>query len=220
MKKKISISTTVTLVLLAVALTISLTMLLAMRYFNSQLQAVSKRQAMYSHIHDVDNIVRAYYPHIDEEVLRKSIAQGYVDGLGDPYAAYFTPESYIDEQMRASGEAKNTGVVLGLDNTNQVIVSYVYAGSSAEALGAKVGDVVTAIDNLPVEGKSVSDLQAQLDSVVEDGAKITLEVRRGEASVAFPLEVRTYEVQTVQQMLLGNMGYIKITAFNANTAAQ
>ena len=73
MKKKISLSTTVTLVLLAMAVTISLTMLLAMRYFNSQLQLVSQRQAMYSHINDVDKIVREYYPNVDEELLRQSI---------------------------------------------------------------------------------------------------------------------------------------------------
>ena len=58
MKRKISLSTTVTLVLLTMALTISLTMLLAMRHFNKQLQSVSQRQKMYSHINDVDKIVR------------------------------------------------------------------------------------------------------------------------------------------------------------------
>ena len=40
MKKKISLSTMLTLILLTMALTISLTMLLAMRHFNNQLQLV------------------------------------------------------------------------------------------------------------------------------------------------------------------------------------
>jgi thiamine biosynthesis lipoprotein len=78
MKRKISLSTTVTLVLLTMALTISLTMLLAMRHFNNQLQLVSQRQKMYSHINDVDKIVREYYPDLDEALLRQGIAKGYI----------------------------------------------------------------------------------------------------------------------------------------------
>ena len=47
MKRKISISTTVTLILLTIMLTISLTMQVAMRRFNNQLQVVGERQTMY-----------------------------------------------------------------------------------------------------------------------------------------------------------------------------
>ena len=78
MKKKISVSTTVTLVLLAMALTVSLTMLLAMGHFNDQLQTVSKRQVMYSHISDIDKAVREYYPDLDEELLRQEIGRAHV----------------------------------------------------------------------------------------------------------------------------------------------
>ena len=102
MKRKVSLSTTLTLALLTMAVTISLTMLLAMRYFNSQLQLVSQRQAMYSHINDVDKIVREYYPNLSEELLRQSIAQGYVAGVDDAYATYYTPDQYVSEQLRLS----------------------------------------------------------------------------------------------------------------------
>ena len=75
MKKKISLSTMLTLILLTMALTISLTMLLAMRHFNNQLQLVGERQAMYTHINDVDKKVREYYPDLDEDALRQGITQ-------------------------------------------------------------------------------------------------------------------------------------------------
>ena len=88
MKRKISLSTTITLILLTMALTVSLTMLLSMRHFNSQLQQVGQRQTEYEHIHEVDSIVRKYYPNLDEELLRQGITQGYIDGVGDPYAVY------------------------------------------------------------------------------------------------------------------------------------
>ncbi|MBQ5841202.1 MAG: peptidase, partial [Clostridia bacterium] len=64
MKKKISLTSTLTLIILTAALTISVTMLLAMRHFNNQLQLVGERQAMYFYIDDVDKVVREYYPNV------------------------------------------------------------------------------------------------------------------------------------------------------------
>ena len=216
MKRKISISTTVTLVLLTMALTISLTMLLAMRHFNNQLQLVSERQEMYSHINDIDKIVREYYPNLDKEALRQGIARGYVGGVGDPYAAYYGPKSYVAEQLRLSGKANNVGVTLSLDNESHVAVSAVAASSAAEKAGVKVGDVIVAVDGVPVEGKSVLALQNQLDAA----EKVMLTVRRGEGSHAYELAAFEYAVRTVQDTKLGTIGYVKITAFYENTPDQ
>ncbi len=87
MKKKITVSTAVTLIILTVALTVSITMLVAMRYFNRQVQDVSQRQAMYTHINDVDKKVREYYTDLDEEALRRGMTEGYMQGRRDSDAA-------------------------------------------------------------------------------------------------------------------------------------
>ena len=216
MKKKVSISTTVTLVLLTMAVTISLTMLLAMRYFNSQLQQVSQRQAMYSHIHDVDTIVREYYPDVDSELLRQSIAQGYVDGVNDRYADYYTPQQYADEQRRLSGKANDVGVVFSTNSEAQVVVSRVYPDSAADKAGVKIGDIVTAIDSVSVEGKSLSALQDQISTAT----KVLLTIRRGEGTHAYEISAFEYAVRTVQDTLIGSIGYIRITAFYENTPDQ
>ena len=216
MKKKISISTTVTLVLLAMALTISLTMLLAMRHFNNQLQLVSERQEMYSHIDDIDKIVREYYPNLDKEALRQGIAQGYVNGVGDPYAAYYTPQDYVAEKLRLSGKANNVGVTLSLDSEAHVVVSGVAASSAADKAGVKVGDVVVAVDSVPVEGKSYQALQKQMNTA----EKVMLTVRRGEGNHAYELSAFEYAVRTVIETKLGTVRHIKISAFYENTPDQ
>ena len=216
MKRKISISTTVTLILLTVALTVSLTMLLAMRHFNNQLQLVSERQEMYSHINDIDKIVREYYPNLDKEALRQGIARGYVGGVGDPYAAYYGPQSYVTEQLRLSGKANDVGVTLSLDDESHIVVSAVASSSAAEKQGVKVGDVIAAVDGVSVEGKSLLALQNQLDTA----EKVMLTVRRGEGSHAFELAAFEYAVRTVQDTKLGTIGYVKITAFYENTPDQ
>lgn len=218
MKRKISISTTVTLVLLAIALTVSLTMLLAMRHFNNQLQLVGERQTMYYYIDDVEKVVREYYPNLTPETLRPGIAQGYVDSTGDAYADYYSPQQFVAEQLRLSGKANNIGVALSLDSENHIVVSHVHANSAADKAGVKSGDVVVSMDSVSVEGKSLSELQTQANTAT----KLLLTVRRGDSihTTSFELSAFEYAVRSVQDTMIGTVGYVKITAFYENTADQ
>ena len=216
MRRKISLSTTITLILLAVALTVSLTMLLAMRHFNSQLQLVSQRQAMYSHINDVDKKVRAYYPNLDEESLRKGITQGYIYGLNDPYAVYYDPARYASEQLRLAGKSNNVGVTLSLDAEARVVVSRVQPNSAAGKAGVQKGDIVTAVDGAPAAEKSLSELQTLMNTAT----KVLLTVQRGENSHTYELASFEYVVRTVQEQIINSVGYIRILAFYENTPDQ
>lgn len=216
MKRKISISTTITLVLLAVALTVSLTMLLAMRHFNEQLKMVGERQGMYEDVHDVDSLVRKYYPSIDDTMLRQSIAQGYVAGLGDPYAVYYTPARYAAEKLRMSGKANNVGVILTLNADAVPVVSRVNKGSSADKAGVKVGDVITAVDSEEVTGKPLADIQNLLNTA----EKVRLTVQRGKESHAYELSSFEYTVRSVTTDVIGTIGYVRVTAFYDNTPDQ
>lgn len=216
MRRKISLSTTITLILLTMALTVSLTMLLAMRHFNNQLQLVSQRQAMYSHINDVDKKVRAYYPNLDEESLRKGITQGYIYGLNDPYAVYYDPARYASEQLRLAGKANNVGVTLSLDADARVVVSRVQPNSAAGKAGVQKGDIVTAVDGTPAAEKSLSELQTLMNTAT----KVLLTVQRGETSHAYELASFEYVVRTVQEQVINSVGYIRILAFYENTPDQ
>ena len=221
MKRKISLSTTVTLVLLTMALTVSLTMLLAMRHFNNQLQLVSKRQAMYSYINEVDKIVREYYPDMNESLLQQGLAQGYIAGIDDPYAAYYSPDDYRDEKLRLAGRAKNIGVELGemkntVTGTIDVVVSSVNANSAAARAGIVKGDVVTEVNGLSVTGRTIQEWQ----ELIRSSTEISLTVHRGEGYPSYPITADEYDVRSVDSTVLDNIGYVKIMAFYGNTPAQ
>ncbi len=216
MKKKITVSTAVTLVILAVALTISITMLFAMRYFNQQIQSVQQRQSMYTHINDVDKTVREYYQDLDEEALRQSITGGYVNGIGDRYTAYFTPEEYEQEKLLISGYANDTGVGVTLDSGGKMVVYRVNQDSAGEKSGVKVGDVVTAVNEQDIADKSVGDVQWLLDNE----PKVLLSVSRADATQAFELSPHRYALRSVQSQVRGHIGYVKITGFYENTPDQ
>ena len=216
MRRKISVSTLITLVLLAIAVTVTLTMLLAMRYFNNQLQSVEERQAMYTYINAVDKRVREYYPNVDESALQQAIAQGYVYGLGDTYAAYYPPERYAAEQLRLTGKANNVGVTLCLNDKAEITVGRVQPDSAAGKAGVQVGDVLTAVNGEPITGKTLSEMQ----TLVSSAEKVLLSVKRGEETLAYEMSTYQYTVRSVQGIMLDTVGYVKITAFYENTPEQ
>lgn len=216
MKKKISLSTTVALVVLAIALTVTLTMKMAVQYFNNQLHLVGERQAMYTHINTVDKVVRTYYPDLDEEALRQAIAQGYVYGLGDTYAAYYTPARYTAEVQRLAGKATNVGLSLCLNAKGEIAVGRVHTDSAAGKAGVQVGDVLTAVNDQPITGKSLSELQ----TLVTSAEKVLISVLRGEESLAYEMSAYQYTVRTVESQVLDTVGYVKISAFYDNTPEQ
>ncbi len=216
MKKKITVSTAVTLIILTVALTVSITMLVAIRYFNRQVQDVSQRQAMYTHINDVDKKVREYYTDLDEEALRRGITEGYIKGLGDRYAAYFSTEGYVQEKNRLAGRCGDVGLGVCVNAAGQLVVWRVDADSAADKGGVKVGDVLKALDNEEVAGKTEAEIQAKLDAA----AKVLLSVEREGSPLAFELSAYEHTLRSVQSEKLGSVGYVRVTAFYENTPEQ
>lgn len=116
MNKKVPLGATLALIIITIALTVSVTMVIAMRQFNSTMSDVGQRQVMFEYITDIDKTVRQHYAGtIDEEKLRAALTKGYVEGIGDPYAAYFTAAEYQKENDPDGGHAQRTGLGAGAD---------------------------------------------------------------------------------------------------------
>ena len=79
MNRKISLGMAVTIVILAMTVTFSITMLIAMRLFDSTVNSVKEKESMYNKIAEVDRYVRSndYYT-IDEATLYDRLTAGYL----------------------------------------------------------------------------------------------------------------------------------------------
>ena len=216
MKKKLTLSTTVTLIVLAVALAVSVTMMLAMRYFNRQVQWVSQRKGMYTYIDQADQALREHYATLNEETLRQNVIAGFVDGSGDPYAEYFTPQQYVDEQQRLSGYAANIGISLCKDANDNAVIYAVAPDSAADKAGVQKGDILTSVNGTDIVGKKLLEIQ----QMITGAEKALLSVLRGNATVAFELSPYRYVERSVQGSVIGSVGYLKISAFYENTPSQ
>ena len=215
--KRFSFSTLITLVILAVALAISVTMMIAMRHFNSQVNAVTQRQALYNHINDLDTKVRQQYPSIDEEALRSALAAGYVNALSDQYAQYLDSAAYKRAIAIRQGQVTDVGITLKAEQ-NALVVGKVASGSAAQQAGVLVGDVLVSVDGTPVLPTDRAALQRKFDTTEE---RVLLSVKRGDKTLAFELTAYSYQIQTVtERMLSDSVGYIRISTFLDNTASQ
>lgn len=215
MNKKISLGVTIAVVLLAVALTISGTMVLSMRHFSSLVSDVGQRQAMYDYIDEIDSAARKDYT-IDEEKLRAALANGYIDGLEDPYAAYLSAAEYQKVQSQLAGNRTGFGLTVTVKGT-ELVVSSVDENSPAALSGIKKGTVLTAIDGESVTGESYSAVQSKI-SYAE---KLIVTFLQNGVSTAVELSSNTYTVVSVAGRLINDaIGYIRISEFNNLTPLQ
>ena len=134
MNKKISLGVMLALIFVVAALTVSVTMLISMRYFSRLVSDVGEQRAMYGYINEIDHAARQNYA-IDEAALQKALAEGYVNGLSDPYAAFLTPEEYQQAQNRRAGTASDVGLEVAADRENRLCVALVHDNSPAAQSG-------------------------------------------------------------------------------------
>lgn len=221
MNRKISVGMAVTIVILAMTVTFSITMLVAMRLFDSTVNSVKEKESMYNKIAEVDRYVRSndYYT-IDETVLYDRLTAGYLLGTGDKYARYYTANAYTELMNIQSGKVMGIGVELGMDQTGYAKVTKVYDGSPAQEAGIAVGDYITAIDGTDVKSLSgVDAVQSRLQG--EAGTTVSVTWLNSEAaSKTADLTHSGYTSTTVDYQMLDSVGYIKIRQFDGSTPSE
>ena len=222
MNRKISLGMAVTIVILAMTVTFSITMLVAMRLFDSTVSSVKEKESMYNKIAEVDRYVRAndYYT-IDETVLYDRMTSGYLLGTGDKYARYYTAAGYTELMNIQNGTLVGIGVELGKDQTGYARVTRVYEDSPAQEAGIAVGDYITAVDGTDVKTLyTVDNIQARLRGEVGTTVNVVwLDSAAAEHSA--DLTHSGYTASTVDhQMLQENVGYIRIRQFDASTPSE
>ena len=221
MNRKISVGMAVTIVILAMTVTFSITMLIAMRLFDSTVSSVKEKESMYNKVAEVDRYVRSndYYT-IDETVLYDRLTAGYLLGTGDKYARYYTANAYTELMNQQSGKVMGIGVELGMDQTGYARVTRVYEDSPAQEAGIVVGDYITAIDGTDVKSLSgVDAVQSRLQGEAGTIVNVTWLDSKA-ASRTTDLTHSGYTSTTVDYQMLDSVGYIKIRQFDGSTPSE
>ena len=223
MSKKISLGVTLTIALIAMAVTFSLTMVVSMNMFNTTVSSVKNKERQYNKLSEIDRFVRSNeYFSINEDTLNDTIAAGYMLGISDKYAKYYTPKAYSERLAVESGKLTGIGVAVVNDpSSGYGRITRVYNNSPASEAGLQEGGFITAIGDMST--KSMTDTASLTSALLgEDGTTTTityLTPDRQEQTI--DLVHSNYKTPTVfSQMIHDNIGYVCIDAFSTGTASE
>mgnify|MGYP001364477793 FL=1 len=167
----------------------------------------------------LEKINKEYVDEINQSDSMDSAINGLLQSL-DPYSAYMPPDIYNEMQTETSGEFGGLGIEVGMESGVVKVISPIDDTPASKA-GIKAGDYIVKIDDIQVQGKSLSEAVEIMRGPV--GSEIKLTVRRiGEKkALTFKIVRETIEIKSVKTDLIEeNIGYIRLTSFNENSGAQ
>ncbi len=220
MNKRISLGLALSLVLIGCAITFILTWTVSLNSYNSKIANSEKYEGVYQKLKEMDATVRTnYIGEIDNEALENAIVNGYVNGIGDEYAAYMTADVYHDYQQTNSGVINGAGFEAEKDNSGYLKITKIYKNSSADTNGVKVGDMITEIDSKSLLSMTAEQAIKRVSGEV--GTKLSMRLVSNGEERSVTLVRQSIDVESVTNKMLGDkIGYIKITSFNAKTPEQ
>lgn len=224
MSKKISLGVAATIAIIAMAVTFSLTMVVSMKMFNTTVSSVKNKERQYNKLSEIDRFVRAgEYFTIDEDTLNDRLAAGYMNGINDKYAVYYTAKEYSEKQSVENGTLTGIGVAVVNDTSSGYArIIRLYDNSPAAEAGMQVGGFITAINDESTRNiTSTARLTSKL--LGEEGTTTTITYltpdRQEQQLNLVHSNYKTPSIYT-RQMVADTCGYIRIDAFTSGTASE
>ena len=167
----------------------------------------------------LDKINKEYVEEVNQSKAMDAAINGVLQSL-DPYSAYMTPELYKSMQTETSGEFGGLGIEVGMESGVIKVISPI-DNSPASEVGVKAGDYIVKINDIQVQGKSLSEAVDLMRGPV--GSDIEITVRRiGEKkALIFNITREIIKVSSVKSEIIDDKtGYIRLTSFNENSGQQ
>ena len=167
----------------------------------------------------LEKINKEYVEEINQSESMDSAINGLLQSL-DPYSSYMSPEIFKEMQTETSGEFGGLGIEVSMEAGVVKIISPIDDTPASKA-GLKAGDYIVKINNIQVQGKSLSEAVDLMRGPVGSGIELTVRRRGVKKALTFNIIREIIEVQSVKSDLLdNNIGYIRITSFNDNSSQQ
>ena len=166
------------------------------------------------------NIINRNYVEPDKinaTTLNQGAIKGMVDSIKDPYSAYLDPATYKLAQTDYQGSFSGIGAQVTLNQDNQPMIVAPIQNSPAEKAGIRTGDIILAVNDEPVQGKSLTEVVLLIRGPAGTSVKLTI-LHKDET---IPVEITLIRAQinapSVTYERRGDIAYIKISSFSERT---
>ncbi|MCA1376057.1 MULTISPECIES: S41 family peptidase [unclassified Bradyrhizobium] len=164
-----------------------------------------------------ERVKASYVEKPDNAKLIEGAITGMVTSL-DPHSRYMNAKAWTEMQETTSGEFGGLGIEVTMEDGLVKVVSPIDDTPASKA-GIMSGDLIGKIDGEAVQGMTLEQAVNKMKGPVDTKTKLTI-IRKGADA---PLEVAiTREIIHVRPVRFrvenGDIGYIRITSFNEQTA--
>ncbi len=192
-------------------------------FFVNNIVSASEENDIYKKI-DVfsevlDKINKEFVDEVNQSDAMDAAINGVLQSL-DPYSAYMSPEVFDEMQTETSGEFGGLGIEVSMESGVVKVISPI-DDTPASRAGIKAGDYIVKINNVQVQGKSLSEAVDLMRGPVGSGIELTVRRRGEKKALTFNITREVIQVQSVKSEILDeSIGYIRLTSFNDNSSDQ
>ena len=167
----------------------------------------------------LEKINKEYVDEINQSDSMDAAIDGLLQSL-DPYSGYMSPKTFDEMQTDTSGEFGGLGIEVTMEAGVVKVISPI-DDTPASRAGIKAGDYIVKIENSQVQGKSLSEAVELMRGPVGSSIELTIRRRGEKKALIFEVTREIIEIKSVKADLLDkNIGYLRLTSFNENSAQQ
>ena len=103
----------------------------------------------------LDKINKEFVDEVNQSEVLDAAINGVLQSL-DPYSSYMSPEMFENMQTETSGEFGGLGIEVGMEAGVVKVITPI-DDSPASKVGVKAGDYIVKINDIQVQGKSLTE---------------------------------------------------------------
>tara|TARA_B100000003_G_scaffold191038_1_gene189557 strand:- start:1787 stop:2926 length:1140 start_codon:yes stop_codon:yes gene_type:complete len=185
--------------------------------FSASNETIYEKIDLFSEV--LDKINKEYVEDVNQSEVMDAAINGVLQSL-DPYSAYMSPEIFEEMQTETSGEFGGLGIEVSMEAGVVKVISPIDE-SPAYKEGVKAGDYIVKINNVQVQGKTLSEAVELMRGPVGSSIEITVRRIGVRKALVFNITREIIKIQSVKSKIIdNNIGYIRLTAFNENSSSQ
>ena len=167
----------------------------------------------------LSKINKEYVDEVNQSDVMDAAINGVLQSL-DPYSSYMSPEMLNNMQTETSGEFGGLGIEVGMEHGVVKVISPI-DNSPAAREGVKAGDYIVKINDIQVQGKSLTEAVELMRGPVGSDIEITVRRRGKKEAIVFNITREIIKVESVKSKIIDDsVGYLRLTAFNENSDIQ
>jgi carboxyl-terminal processing protease len=158
-----------------------------------------------------------------EEPNTKDLVQGAIKGMLsnlDPHSSFMTERAFKEMNMDIKGEFQGVGIQIGIKNQQLTVISPI-EDTPADRAGLATGDKILKINDEWTKDMTIEDAVDRMRGPKGTQVRLLIFREGWEKPKEYKIVRDVIKVASVKaRMLDGEIGYIKITQFQGQTAAE